>query len=145
MAKLETSHEVAEFVKRIRQICPPPSSVWLIGSRANGRATESSDTDLLVMGSTVFLEMLRDQVEAPGGIDCLVVYDGNNYKDPWQDKSGSLEKLAWTIVSEDHASYIGTQWIPDEESSREFDADMGQLIHRNECGIRVWPPRSPKP
>lgn len=128
------------FIDQLAQMYPPPESVWVIGSRANGRATASSDTDLLILGSQPLMDMLRDQIRAPEKIDCLVVYDGNNYKDPWQDKSGSLEELEWCLISDTIARYVGTKWISDEELSQKFGADMGDIYRRVENGIRIWPP-----
>jgi len=85
--------EAREFVVTLTTLDPPPDSVWVIGSRANCRATETSDTDLLVFGSQALIDALRESVPAPERIDCLVVYDGDNDQDPWKTKSGSITKL----------------------------------------------------
>jgi hypothetical protein len=124
------------FIGRLTNMEPRPESIWVIGSRANGRATVSSDTDLLVFGSPELLQTLATTEEAPSGIDCLVVFDGNNYKDPFQDKSGSLSKLEWRPVNASLSQYVGIKWVPDEESG---DDNMGDMVHRQERAIRVWP------
>ena len=139
----ELPSHVIDFIESLTSMNPSPESVWLIGSQANGRATSLSDTDLLVFGSEALLNVLKAKNSAPEKIDCLVVYDGNNYQDPWQKKSGTLEKLKWKQVDENRARYVGSKWIPDEDSSKKFGADMGNLIYRNELGLRVW--SCPKP
>lgn len=135
--------EVTTFIRALVAVSPPPDEVWLVGSRANGRATDASDTDLLVFGSSAFAAALKKQVAAPERIDCLVVIDGDSYRDPWQQKSGSLTKLRWERIDESNASYVGVKWAPDEEGSREFDANLGDLIYLNERAIRVYPTSAP--
>ena len=113
--------------------------VWLMGSRANGRARPDSDTDLLIFGPDGFLQSVISGLNQPADIDCLVVYDGDNYQDPWQDKSGSLRKLQWKRLDERSATYVGTKWVPDDESATEFNADMGDWVERDERAYRMWP------
>jgi len=127
------------FISELSSIEPQPDSIWLIGSQANGRATESSDTDLLIFGSEALYREAKEKTDAPIKVDCLIVTDGNNYQDPWQKKSGSIEKLKWQQVTESTAKYVGAKWVPDEESSTELGANMGNLIKLNESAFRVWP------
>lgn len=131
------------FVTALTAVNPPPESIWLIGSRANGRETEVSDTDLLVFGSPAFLAALEAQVLAPTELDCLVVYDGDNFRDPWKMKNGSLTKLNWRTTDESNAEYIGAKWTSDEESSLKFGADMGELTCLKELGVRIWAANKP--
>ncbi|HQT33737.1 MAG: nucleotidyltransferase domain-containing protein [Thiobacillus sp.] len=135
--------EAAAFIKALLSVSPPPDEVWLIGSRANGRETNESDTDLLVFGSSEFAAALKTHVASPERIDCLVTIDGDNYQDPWQQKSGSLTELKWEKTDESSATYIGVAWDPDEEASRESEADMGDLVCLNERAIRVHPTSAP--
>lgn len=130
---------VSEFIESIASIASDGVEIWVIGSRANGRARPDSDTDLLIFGPDGLLESIRARLGRPEGVDCLVVYDGDNYKDPWQEKSGSLTRLKWRALGENAATYVGTKWVPDVESSAEFQADMGELVERNERAYRVWP------
>jgi predicted nucleotidyltransferase len=127
------------FVELVAAVNPPPKSIWLIGSRANGRANEESDTDLLVFGSPVFEANLKSQISAPTKIDCLVVHDGDNYREPWQDKTGALAELNWRLTSPTRAEYEGTKWVTDEDSSSEFGSDMGRVEVRKEVAVKVWP------
>ena len=136
---LELPAHVSIFIERLVSLTTEPIEVWVMGSRANGRARPDSDTDLLIFGPHGFLELVKTQLQQPYDIDCLVVYDGDNYKDPWQEKRGSLTKLCWNKMDDQTATYIGTKWVPDEESSVEFGADMGDLIERKERARRVWP------
>ena len=137
--KSQLTHQALETIAQLVALQPTPDSVWLIGSRANGRATSESDTDLIVMGSEALLRAARSKLEQPKAVDCLIVFNGDDYQDPWQEKSGSLSKLEWEQIDASSAKYVGTKWVPDEESSIEFDADMGDLVHRQERAIRVWP------
>lgn len=130
---------VSRFIESIASIATEGVEVWLMGSRANGRARPDSDTDLLILGPDGFFESMRSELTRPADVDCLVVYDGDNYQDPWQEKSGSISKLQWEKMSDVVATYVGTKWVPDEESSAEFDADMGDWVERNERAYRVWP------
>lgn len=130
---------VSRFIAKIASMTTEPVEVWLIGSRANGRARPDSDTDLLIFGPDGFLESVRIGLQEPTDIDCLVVYDGDNFQDPWQEKSGSLGELRWNRVDDQAATYIGTKWVPDKESSAEFEADMGELVKCNEQSWRIWP------
>lgn len=130
---------VSRFIAKIASMTTEPVEVWLIGSRANGRARPDSDTDLLIFGPDGFLESVRIGLQEPTDIDCLVVYDGDNFQDPWQEKSGSLGELRWNRVDDQAATYIGTKLVPDKESSAEFEADMGELVKCNERSWRIWP------
>lgn len=128
-----------EFITEIASLNSEPLEIWLMGSRANGRERPDSDTDLLIFGPDGFLEEVRVRLQQPTDIDCLVVYDGDNYNDPWQEKRGSLSQLRWNRIDSRAATYMGTMWVPDEESSAEFAADMGQIVNREERAWRVWP------
>ncbi|MBB6558884.1 hypothetical protein HNP48_001548 [Acidovorax soli] len=125
---------VVEFIQAIAALSSPPQAVWMIGSQANGWATDQSDTDLLVFASAEFVDSLQKR-DAPVGIDCLVVFNGNDFIDPWSKKSGSLEQWRWKMNSPRNAQYIGAKWVPDEE----FGDPLGDLVEREELATRVWP------
>lgn len=126
---------VLTFLDSLIGLVPNPSSVWLIGSQANGRATASSDTDLLVFGSAELLKVLRNAVAPPEGIDCFVVFDGNEFKDPWHQNGGSLSRWSWSANSQNEAQYVGTKWAVDPE----LGGDHGNFVIHKEKAIRVWP------
>lgn len=64
-----------------------------------------------------------------------MLFDGDNFRDPWRNKTGSLSEWEWKIHSPHEANYVGTKWVEDEE----FGMDLGDLISLNEKAIRVWP------
>jgi hypothetical protein len=130
---------VSSFVDTVASLAPETVEVWLMGSRANGRARPESDTDLLIFGPDGFLQTLRDRLQRPENTDCLVIYDGDHYQDPWQEKNGALSELGWEKTDDRNARYAGTKWVPDKESSAEFGADMGELVERQERALRIWP------
>jgi hypothetical protein len=106
----------------------------LIGSRANGRATASSDTDLLVFGSAKLLRVLRSTVAAPEGVDCFVVIDGDEFKNPWHEGGGSLSRWNWAMKSPNEAQYVGIKWAVDPE----LGGDHGNVVTHKEKAIRIW-------
>jgi len=77
-------------------------------------------------------------VPAPVNIDTLIVYNGNDYSDPWQNKRGSLANLKWTLLMPTTANYKGVRWIPDDESEEDFSSDSGELLTTNERACRIW-------
>ena len=130
-----------QFIESIVKVEPMPDEIWLIGSWANNRVKEKSDIDLLIFASQEYVDNLKSLKE-PDGIDCLVVYDGCNFKDPWQCKSGSLETWKWSLISCKEAKYKGTEFISDAESTdeycRESGYEMGQIITREERAWLLW-------
>jgi hypothetical protein len=85
--------------------------VWLLGSRANGYATDSSDWDLLVIGPPCLCRELS--CRKPWiGFDVLVNVKGRNgFASPWvsdgRRKKGSLKSWGWRLASDVEASYMG--------------------------------------
>lgn len=118
--------EAQRFVDTLVALIPAPAEVWLIGSRANGRATANSDTDLLVFGSAGFLQALKAQVTPLTGVDCFVVDAEGAGQDPWQEKQLTLRGLEWTRVSPGAATYVGTSW-------------HRGLVSRIESAVLIWP------
>lgn len=92
--------------------------IWLIGSRANGTETTTSDWDLLVFGDEALLKELESRPEV-GGADVLVVFDGDGFRSPWSRtddgvmKTGTLSGWKWHFVSDAEATYEGTKWPND--------------------------------
>lgn len=136
---IQLPDQVSALISTLAALQEPPISIWLIGSRANSRATELSDTDLIVFGSLELLSIAKSQIKQPEAVDCLIVFNNNEYQDPWQKKNGSLSSLQWQNIDSKTATYIGTKWVPDAESSSECGADMGNLVKRQEQAVRVWP------
>lgn len=137
---LQLTDKVAAFINELVALqSQQPDSIWLIGSRANGRATQGSDTDLIVFGSEALLSAVRSTLKQPELVDCLIVFNGDNYQDPWNKKSGSLRELQWRKTDANSAEYIGRKWVSDEESSAEFNANLGVFVEFIENAIKIWP------
>jgi len=139
MAKAVVPSYVQELVRQMTELVPGPESVWLIGSRANGRATSESDSDLLVFGSPAFLATARASLNRVGAVDLLVVTGDDEFQDVWTAKTGSLKRWEWKQVSADGATYKGCKWISDPPDEAIPGVDMGTLIHRDEVAVRLWP------
>ena len=135
-----------DLISHLVATTPPPASIWLIGSRANGRINSKSDTDLLVFADRTFITNAASSIAAPVDIDVLVVYDGENFKDVWKEKRGSLKAFKWAQLSESCAQYVGRKFIPDDDEEDDLpqpvagdDMQLGEFIEYNEKSIRVWP------
>ena len=127
-----------------------PDSIWLAGSRANGRATTTSDTDLFVFASFAYLGALRAMTPCIDTVDVLVVCDGNHFEEPWKGKKGSLEGWQWRQLSEGRATYAGRKFIPDvgdeEGDGYALNAgpsaqgcSTGTFREYKENALRIWP------
>lgn len=105
-----------------------------MGSYANNRNNSNSDVDLLIFGSEAFLSALEPQVSKPHKIDCLVVFNDVDFRDPWQDKRGSLKEWQWRLESERVSKYKGTSFTEGN------DEDGAYIVERTEHAILIWPP-----
>ena len=139
MMTIELPAHVTDFIADLASLTSASVEVWLIGSRANDRARPDSDTDLLIFGPVGLIDKVRSRMQQPAETDCLIVFDGDNYRDPWQEKSGSLSKLGWEQVDDATATYVDIKWASDEDSSAEFEADLGVLVPKRERAWKVWP------
>ncbi len=148
--------EAQEVLQALSKMEPAPESVWLFGSRANGRATPKSDTDLLVFASQAFVDAVLNAMPAePQDVDVLVVIDGERIVYPWTQRAGSLRAWEWTVTGATSASYVGTKCLPDEdldehdleqlrkisaaEESDVIETDLCQIRILQEQAIRVFP------
>ena len=125
---------VRTFVDSLAGLPVQPSSVWLFGSQASGRAQAGSDTDLLVFGPPGLIAAMRAALSPPSGIDCMVVVNGDDFEDPWQAKGGSLSRWNWVLKSATEAQYLGNKFIADEPGGT-----LGESETRQERAIRIWP------
>lgn len=123
------------------------STIWLIGSRANGCAHEHSDWDFLVFANNDTLQSLCcDPMFKQNDIDLLVVYDGDSFRKPWTDddglKRGSLEKWKWSEKSKNEAEYTQLKWLKDEDYTNKFEDECvlehGEFVENEVKGILVW-------
>ena len=104
--------------------------VWLIGSRANGTAKDTSDWDFVVFGGPQVLAGLQRETPVPS-LDVLVVIDAHAYSSPWprpedgQPKRGTWSQWKWHKLTEDEATYESAKWAdeddyPDVSTKRAF-------------------------
>jgi hypothetical protein len=112
--------DVRDFLFRLASECPALSSVWLIGSRANGTATPSSDWDFIAIGTEQSLEYLRGATHLHrNDTDFLVVTNGDDFSAAWgeTDKRGSLSEWEWKEISESHSRYTQAKRMGPEDGS----------------------------
>jgi len=113
---------------------PGIREVWLFGSRANGRAREASDWDLLVRGDAHTMSTLQSTDAFRSDlVDIFVTVDDDEFLQPWgvNPKRGWLEEWQWVQISPTEASYIALSPSPDGHPYR------GQAVSQRAC--RVWP------
>jgi Nucleotidyltransferase domain len=122
---------VAEIVAELR-LEASVEQIWLIGSQASGRATASSDWDLLVFSS-------EDPRECPCrriGVDVL-----------WRGPSGRIllegkpscfafyfSDLQWSESAPGYATYRGSKFQGDDLEVRDSPA----MIFLQSSALRLW-------
>ncbi|MDP3786738.1 MAG: nucleotidyltransferase domain-containing protein [Candidatus Omnitrophota bacterium] len=126
---------INEYINKLVEKHQDIKSIWLIGSRANGTEKEDSDWDLLVFATEETLHSLKNNKEfCKDEIDLLVVYNGNDFQEPWtrdsrnnKCKSGNLKEWSWkkfTCIEAQYTIDAGfkealragvTEWTPREE------------------------------
>lgn len=129
------NRQIVSFVANVAASCRELSSIWLIGSRANGTATSKSDWDFIAFGSEEAYECLQASPQIHRTrTDFLVVTNGNDFRNAWgeTDKTGSLSKWEWKSVSDTVAEYTEAKWVEQEDGS-------GFKLTRSKA-IRLWPP-----
>ncbi len=128
---------LSEYINNLVAACPEITEVWLIGSRANEKAREDSDWDLIVFGNDRTLSSLqRNLLLRRPDIDLLVVYKGDDFRAPWETesgkgKSGSLTGWKWERDKNSHvrAHYKGTKG-----KDGEFEVTVTREVAK-----RIWP------
>ncbi len=123
------SETIAKYIHDLKCEFPRITSIWLIGSRANGTAVYDSDWDFLVFSSSPIYEDIRNKsIFHREDVDLLLVgedEDGSFSKPFGEPKRGSLKLWKWKRISYDLSQYEGCKWIPDEETAAEGIKDMG--------------------
>lgn len=125
---------IQSLVDDIARRAPGLVEVWLIGSRANGSATPSSDWDFVAVGRPETLAYLREAEDLHcSDVDFLVVTDGDSFESAWGErpKAGSLKGWNWKQTAETGAVYSQTKW---------HDAEDGAGVRTTAARARkVWP------
>ena len=107
----------------------------LIGSRANGSETASSDWDFIAFGTEATLAQLKCATHLHReNVDFLVVTNGDDFRAAWGalDKSGSLSGWQWKKLSESEAEYV--------KAKSAGAGGSGVALTRKRAAVRVWPP-----
>ncbi len=114
----ELATEISPYINELTDKYSEIESVWLFGSRANASYSEESDWDLFIFANGRVLDSLKTDTELRReNIDLLVVFNGNDFKAPWQKsgekhlplKYGSLTgwgQWGWEKISDVEAVYI---------------------------------------
>jgi len=105
------TEEINELLDALVKNVPGIKSIWLIGSRANGTATPSSDWDFLIFGNYSVVELIRSSSEwYLDNIDLLVVTEGGKFTEPYgSGKSGDLISWMWHREGPATATYQGSK------------------------------------
>ena len=128
-------HEM-DHLTRLLAACPGIREIWLIGSRANGTATDRSDWDFLVFADRhAYTALARMPHLNEPDVDLMVLWDRDNFVKPWpegdREKGGSLTGWKWERHSDAWATYMERKW-----------ADGG-AISRTAHAVRIWPESPP--
>jgi hypothetical protein len=112
----------ATYVEALTRAYPTIKEIWLIGSRANDEASETSDWDYIAFADQKTLGALSDNPNFNDPtVDLFVVYDGNNFCKPWlgenREKKGSLTAWEWHRVNDTEARYKATKARDDDDFS----------------------------
>ena len=110
----------------------------MIGSRANGGATNESDWDFVVFADAAYVEMLKTGSPA-AELAVDVVVHASIFRNPWnENKAGDLGRWHWSTQTASHATYQ-TVWISDQDREEGDLVELGELITRKNNAFRVWP------
>jgi len=134
---MSSGFDVNAYVRKVAAAHPNVFEMWLLGSRANGTATATSDWDILAFADEATLDALREDRELHWAeVDLLVVRSSDGrFEKPWgRKKSGSLEKWQWSRLSDTEATYRSTKFVPDHGETHH--GDFHEQILK---AIRLWP------
>lgn len=110
-------------------------SIWLIGSRANDTHKEDSDWDFLIFADE---ELLNSLEKRPAlrlqYVDFLVVFNGDDFRDPWSNKRGSLSDWKWKQLSTGRAKYWEVKWAPSSSNHIPGQND-GRFLERERTAV----------
>jgi predicted nucleotidyltransferase len=125
--------EIRQFIESIGRSAPGLGDVWLIGSRANGTAMQSSDWDFIAIGTADTLDFLKSSPRFHrADVDFLVVTDGDGFISAWgaTEKRGYLSEWGWEQESATVAHYNQTKWVD--------RADGSDIQTTRVRAIKVW-------
>jgi hypothetical protein len=136
-------NSIYDYLRQVVGQYPRVQSIWLIGSRANDTCREESKWDLLAFADKdTFEQMKQDASLKRGDVILLVVYDSNNFEEPWPDVEGGRpirsrcgllngprpQGWGWREVSDIEAVYEGTRLSAEGVQERTYQK-----------AVRIWP------
>ncbi|MFT6288373.1 MAG: putative nucleotidyltransferase [Alcanivorax sp.] len=133
-----------KYLQTLVSEIPSLQEIWLIGSLANGTERVDSDWDLLVFSDQAGYKQLQMRPDFKReNVDLLVVFDGENFEEPWPDhyenrKSGTLTGWCWKRTGKTSATYESTKFIPDEDCEPWFKG-LGTSVTKILDGVRLLP------
>jgi len=138
--------KINKYIDELITSYPEILSIWLIGSRANNSANENSDWDFFVFANEHILKSLKNNLYFKReNIDLFIVYNGNDFKEPWGDnpKKGSLREWKWKLLSDSSAHYTEIKFVINKNDTAKFSVkcnlDMGDYKRSRKKAIRIWP------
>jgi len=72
-------------------------------------------------------------------VHLLVVFNNNDFKDPWCKQGGSLTNWKWEQISPKRAKYWEIKWLSDGRLSEIPDAEEGEFQECERIAIKIWP------
>jgi hypothetical protein len=109
------------------------SSIWFIGSRANGSYRVSSDWDFICfMSESVTERSARSAIVDIIQVDCLGEYllEGQTL-----DRKGMFSSWKWHDLKNDKATYV-SRITPNAQLGSAFDHSDVKLVTNN--ALRIW-------
>lgn len=110
--------EVHDYLDRLTEKYPKIESIWVFGSRANDSFKKGSDWDFWIFSNKKILNLLKKntflkRVSRESRVDSFVVYNGENFENPWPDKEdgvqapkeGMLSEWEWKKITPKKAKY----------------------------------------
>ncbi len=125
------TEDIEDYVCDLKVKFPSIASVWLLGSRANGNATDASDWDFLVFSGEPIHEEIKSSAELHrDDVDLLLADAKGRYSKPLggPEEGGLLADWEWSEVSNELANYEGTKFVTYGE-----DAADGMIDGDFEC------------
>jgi len=110
-----------DFLSKLTHAHPGMREIWLLASPAKGRGRHSSAWKLLAFADEDTFQRLRSDIRfRRAEVELLVVRDGDEFREPWSDRTepGYLSEWEWVKTSAREAQYYGTKWVQDEKLGR---------------------------
>lgn len=126
--------KIEDFISKITHAYPGLREIWLLASPAGGRGRHSSGWKILAFAEEDIFHRLRSDVRfRRREIELLVVRNGDEFCDPWDDQAepGYLSEWEWVKISNREAHYYATKWVQDEKLGR-------AIIERCKASL-LWP------